>query len=503
MAQEHITIDGSHVSIEQVASFAYGECRSQLSNSVAFQAHIDSGHHLVKQLLNSNQRIYGLTTGFGHSIAQSIEPEDSTRLQENLVRYHGCGLGNYFDTETTRAILLTRLVSLSKGYSGVSYALLEALDALIRHDILPLIPSEGSVGASGDLTPLSYIAAALMGERDVRYQGNIMSARDALAICKLDSYQLKPKEALALMNGTSVMTALAALAYSRSRTLLNTATRVSAMACRALDGKPEQFHPDLFKVKPHPGQIKVANQAYHYLIQSYPDHDGSELQCAYSIRCAPHVLGCLADALDHYQSVIEIELNSSNDNPIVDVETGRIHHGGHFYGGHIAMVMDGLKTLVANVADLIDRQIALVLDTRFNNGLPLNLSVSPNSEPFHHGFKAVQITVSACTAEALKLTMPASVFSRSTECHNQDKVSMGTIAARDTIRILELTEQCLAAGYLVAAHASYIRNNLLNAEQPKHLKAFIDEHPLLNEDRVLEGELRNLTHQIRQNDLSL
>jgi histidine ammonia-lyase len=175
------------------------------------------------------------------------------------------------------------------------------------------------------------------------------------------------------------------------------------------------------------------------------------LQDRYSLRCAPHVLGVLADSLNWLRSFIEIELNSANDNPIIDAEAERVLHGGHFYGGHIAFAMDSLKTLVANVADLLDRQLALLVDVRYNHGLPSNLSGAPADRAMlNHGFKAVQIGTSAWTAEALKNTMPASVFSRSTECHNQDKVSMGTIAARDAIRVLELTEQVAAATLLAA-----------------------------------------------------
>jgi histidine ammonia-lyase len=227
------------------------------------------------------------------------------------------------------------------------------------------------------------------------------------------------------------------------------------------------------------------------------------LQDRYSIRCAPHVLGVLADSLGLLRQFIETELNSANDNPIIDADNERVLHGGHFYGGHIAFAMDSLKNLVANVADLLDRQLALLVDTRYNHGLPSNLSGAPAATAMiNHGFKAVQIGASAWTAEALKNSMPASVFSRSTECLNQDKVSMGTIAARDALRSLELSEQVAAATLLAAQQGVWLRQRLEDARPlPAPLAAMHSElaetFPPLIEDRALEGELRLCLAQIR------
>jgi histidine ammonia-lyase len=229
------------------------------------------------------------------------------------------------------------------------------------------------------------------------------------------------------------------------------------------------------------------------------------LQDRYSIRCAPHIIGVLQDALPFMRQFIETEVNSANDNPIVDGEGEHILHGGHFYGGHIAFAMDSLKNTVANIADLIDRQMALVMDPKFNNGLPANLSGSTGPRrAINHGFKAVQIGVSAWTAEALKHTMPASVFSRSTECHNQDKVSMGTIAARDCMRVLQLTEQVAAAALLAMTQGISLRvkqNELNEASLTPSLATTLaqvraDFEPLV-EDRPLEAVLRQTVAKIQ------
>ncbi len=218
------------------------------------------------------------------------------------------------------------------------------------------------------------------------------------------------------------------------------------------------------------------------------------MQDRYSIRCAPHVVGVLEDMLPVFRTTIETEINSANDNPLFDPESGEVLHGGHFYGGHVAFAMDSLKNLVANLADLMDRQLALLVDTRFNNGLPANLSGATGARAaINHGLKAVQIAVSAWTAEALKLTMPASVFSRSTECHNQDKVSMGSIAARDALRVLELTEQVAAAHVIACSQALRLRQmagEISSAMMGAEIAELMARAPFIEEDAPLDANSR-------------
>ncbi|MDO9322051.1 MAG: aromatic amino acid ammonia-lyase, partial [Pseudomonas sp.] len=263
-----------------------------------------------------------------------------------------------------------------------------------------------------------------------------------------------------------------------------------------------------FAAKPHPGQMQVAAWIRADLAIDAPTAPLHRLQDRYSLRCAPHVLGVMADSLGLLRQFIETELNSANDNPLIDAEAGRVLHGGHFYGGHIAFAMDSLKNLVGNVADLLDRQLALLVDTRYNHGLPSNLSGAPAATAMiNHGFKAVQIGASAWTAEALKNTMPASVFSRSTECHNQDKVSMGTIAARDALRSLELTEQVAAATLLAANQGVWLRQRDASRALPAALALMhaelTEDFPPVIEDRALEGELRLCLTRIRSQHWSL
>lgn len=338
----------------------------------------------------------------------------------------------------------------------------------------------------------------------------MVSAR-AFELAGLKPIVLRPKEGLAIMNGTAVMTGLGALAFKRAEQVSRLATRLTSMATIALMGNPRHFDERLFAAKPHPGQYAVATRIREDIAGFDRDHAPTRLQDRYSIRCAPHVIGVLEDMAPAFRQLLETEINSANDNPLVDPDTGEILHGGHFYGGHVCFAMDGLKTLVANVADLCDRQLALLVDTRYNHGLPSNLTgASPEMAPINHGFKAIQIGVSAWTAEALKLTMPASVFSRSTECHNQDKVSMGTIAARDCLRVLELTEQVLAAHLFACTQALRLR---LRAGElgPKRLgdniAAFIeqfgDDLPMLEEDRPTDRVLRRLCERFKRGDVAI
>jgi histidine ammonia-lyase len=492
--KDKVIFDGQPLTIEDVCQLARRQAACELSRDAHFIARIDKGAQFIDTLLKEEGFVYGVTTGYGDSCTVAVPLHLVEALPQHLYTFHGCGLGSYFDAEQTRAILAARLNSLAQGFSGVRYRLLQQLAALLKHDILPLIPQEGSVGASGDLTPLSYVAAVLAGERDVLYQGQCQSAQTVLARLDIEPLTLKPKEGLAIMNGTAAMTGLACLAYQRAEYLSQLATRITSLASVALKGNAYHFDEQLFSVKPHPGQNRVAGRlrADLQLSTGAPRHD-TRLQDRYSLRCAPHVIGVLEDSLPWLRQFIENELNSANDNPIIDAEGERVLHGGHFYGGHIAFAMDALKTAVANLADLMDRQMAQLMDPKFNHGLPANLSGADAGQAMiNHGFKAVQIGVSAWTAEALKLTMPASVFSRSTECHNQDKVSMGTIAARDCLRVLELTEQVAAAMLLAVVQGVELRGSreALSPALQKTCAQVREQAAFLSADRAMEQELR-------------
>ncbi len=495
-----------NLTIEDIVQVAQSSDHVGLSDAEDFRERIDAGVRFLDKILSEEGHIYGVTTGYGDSVMFEVPYDLVEELPMHLTRFHGCGLGDFFTPEQTRAILAVRLTSLTRGYSGVSWNLLDLLVELLNRNILPVIPQEGSVGASGDLTPLSYIAGTLIGERDTYYKGDVVKADVAFEQENLSAIKLRPKEGLAIMNGTAVMTALACTAFKRAEYATKLMARITALSSLALKGNSNHFDDILFSVKPHPGQNRIAKWIQTDLNHYEHPRNSHRLQDRYSIRCAPHVIGVLADSLPWLRSMIENELNSANDNPIIDGIGEHILHGGHFYGGHIAMAMDSMKNCVANLADLADRQIATMVDIKMNHGLPPNLTaVQGDRRHINHGFKAIQIGCSAWTAEALKLTMPASVFSRSTECHNQDKVSMGTIAARDCLRVLQLTEQVLAATLLAAVQG--IRIRIISKELSKDsltadVRAMVDDissfFELLEEDRPTDLLLRETIGYIQE-----
>ncbi|HEY3452079.1 MAG TPA: aromatic amino acid ammonia-lyase [Myxococcales bacterium] len=501
-----IAVGERPLTVEDVLALAHGSARATLDPDPALRARIRASHEQLTRLLGHAGNVYGVTTGFGDSCENAVGQDLALEMPRNLMRFHGCGTGRTLPEVEAAAVLAVRLAALSRGYSGVREVLLERLCELLEKRILPVIPEEGSVGASGDLTPLSYVAALLAGEREAQVDGKVVEAAQALKGAGLEPLTLGPKESLAVMNGTSVMTALGCVAYERAERLSRLAAVVTAMASDGLRGEPAHFDDRIFALKPYPGQRQFARWLREHL--EYDPKKGrsaQRIQDRYSIRCAPHVVGVLLDALPWIRRTLEIELNSANDNPLVDPETGEILHGGNFYGGHVCFAMDGLKNAVANVADLLDRQLALMCTPHFSNGLPANLvAITGPERVAHHAFKAMQISASALTAEALKLTMPASVFSRSTECHNQDKVSMGTIAARDALRVLELTETVAAIGLLATCQAADIRgvDTMKKRTREMHaaVRAFV---PVNTADRRQDLDIVAVLERLRRNELPL
>jgi histidine ammonia-lyase len=484
---KEIIIGRDNLTLEQFLTVARDQAPVRLSEERVFRQELRRSVTSLKNAIHDGVPVYGVSTGYGKSCGIRLTRDQVLKHSgASPVRFHGCGTGEPISVVATRAAMVCRLVCLSRGYSGVTLGLLEQLVAFLNHGITPVVPCEGSVGASGDLTPMSYVAAALSGEREVFYKGRRMPASKALQLTGLKPYTFAPKEGIAMLNGTSTMTGLAILAIERASRILEANIAATALTVHALKGKARHFHPTVGAAKPHPGQIYVAKRLTELL-----DANGSttdlesqtqeNLQDPYSLRCAPQIAGVLYDALTWLRQWVETEANSANDNPLFDPETGEPLMNGNFYGGHIAFAMDGLKTAVASLADMSDRQVALLVDPLLNRGLPGDLvGVQGDFSVFHHGFKAMSLSTSALAAEALKLTMPAGSFSRSTESHNQDKVSMGTIAARDADRVCTLAERTLAIHLLAAAQGCEMRGK---TDQRPRL------HPILRRIRALSAPL--------------
>ena len=338
-----ITLGAEPWSVEQVMAIARGEAQVAIDNSPSWRNKISASRQFLEQLWQEGTTVYGVTTGFGDSCGQSIPEPLVEELPVHLMRFHGCGMGQHLSPELGRAVLAVRAKSLCSGFSGVRLELLEQLTTLLNRDIVPVIPEEGSVGASGDLTPLSYVAAVLMGEREVYYKGQRRSTAEVFQEEAIAPVGLRPKEGLAVMNGTAVMTALACAAYQRAAYLTRLTSRITALTVEVLQANRNHFNQRLFAAKPYPGQAQIARWIREDLGDHSPTSAAPRLQAHYSIRCAPHVIGVLADALPWMKQHIETELNSANDNPLIDAELEQVLHGGHFYGGHIAFVMDSMK----------------------------------------------------------------------------------------------------------------------------------------------------------------
>ena len=496
---------GEHpLTIEDVLALAHGD--ALLSLDPQSTAKIAASADFLARLIAQDHAVYGVTTGVGDSVTTAIPPAIAQQMPLNLLRFHGCGVGPNLDEPAAAAVLAVRVASLARGHSGVRVVVVQRLCELLNRRILPVIPSLGSVGASGDLTPLSYVAALLVGEREALVDGKMVDAAQAVQLLAEPAFELREKESLSIMNGTSVMTALACLAFDRARRLCRWSAALTAVCSDVLRGNPGHFDQRLFELKPHPGQVQVAAWIAHDLQVELPRAKAlTRLQDRYSIRCAPHVIGVLVDALTWMRPWLQTEINSCNDNPLLDPESERVLHGGHFYGGHVGFAMDSCKAAVASVADLLDRQMAHLCDPEMNNGLPANLVLVDGAYAvIHHGFKAMAIGTSALAAEACKLAMPAAVFSRSTECHNQDKVPMATIAARDCLQTLELAEHCAAMLTLAVAQAVDLREFSGCHHRAQLLTAAVRKLvPVVSADRRMDIDIAQILELYRQGQLPI
>ena len=469
-----LSIGEARVTHKDVARAARGELAVALTEQSAWHERMVRSRQVVDARIRNGEPFYGVNTGFGASVVNSIAVEHGAKLAANLYAFHGCGVGALLRPDETRAILVTRLAQLAVGWSGIRVDTMRAMVRLLQADILPCIPELGSVGASGDLTPMSYVAAVLSGEREVFFRGAQCPTAEAFKAAGIEAIVLQHKEALSIMNGTSVMTALVAMSLDRAEAFARAHAVVTAWTSFLLRGQPAHFDERLFIAKPHPGSQRYASWVRSGLACSArPPLGTGKLQDPYSVRCAPHVLGVLLEVLEQGVASVEIELNGAGDNPLIDEEARVALHGGNFYGSHVTHVADTLKLHLAHAAEILERQLVLLCHSTQTSGIPENLVLTAGpGNTSHHGFKAIEILSSALVAEAMKQAGPASIFSRSTEGHNQDKVPMGSIAARDLRSIQNLTDHMLAISILACAQATDATKRA--AELPPPLRALYD-----------------------------
>ncbi|MDK1028464.1 MAG: histidine ammonia-lyase [Anaerolineae bacterium] len=466
MAASTITLDGKSLTIEDVIQVAYGapsNPKVELSSDAIKR--VERAAQAVKDLLARGEVAYGITTGFGAFKDKLISTGQVETLQRNILMSHAVGTGNPFDLPTTRAIILIRANTLASGYSGIRLITLQLLLELLNRGVHPRIPEKGSLGASGDLAPLAHMGLVLIGEGEAEYQGQLISGKEALQKADLQPVVLAAKEGLALTNGTSVMGALGTLAVHRSERLSNTADAAGCLSLEALHGTTLAFDERIHKVRPHPRQQNCASNLRKLLAKSefVRGHDSSNVQDAYSLRCIPQVHGAVQEAIAYTRWVMEIELNSVTDNPLIffDDDTGKVTilSGGNFHGEPLSIAMDYLSIALAELGNISERRIMRLTDEASNaNVLPAFLTKNGG---LNSGFMITQYTAAALATENKILAHPASVDTIPTSANVEDHVSMGCTAALKTHQILENVEHILAIELLAAAQGIDFRRESL------------------------------------------
>ena len=429
----------------------------QLGLDADARAAVGSSLEKIVSVVEGGEQLYGVNTGFGQLANVRIEDGELDQLQDNLIRSHAVGMGELLPDEVVRLIMVLKVKGLAQGYSGVRPALIDAICELVNNGILPTIPEQGSVGASGDLAPLAHLSCALLGVGDVRVEGETQPASEALARAGLAPIKLAPKEGLALLNGTQVSTALALAAAFRTERALSAAVTAGAMSADAIKGSDTPFDERVQRVRGHAGQIAVASLLRELMAGS--DIRASHVDCdrvqdPYSIRCQPQVVGACLDVLRHVFDVLRVEANAVTDNPLVFAETDAVLSGGNFHAEPVAFAADYLALSIAEIGALSERRIALLIDSNFS-GLPPFLVKDGG---LNSGFMMAQVVAAALASENKALAHPASVDSLPTSANQEDHVSMATSAANRLHRMLDNTINIVAIELLAAAQGIEIHH---------------------------------------------
>jgi histidine ammonia-lyase len=451
MPSPTFVLDGQTLRIEDVVHIAR-EPHARVTLKPEARRKLLESRRVVERAIKSSQTIYGINTGFGKLANVRIPPDQLDQLQTNLIRSHASGVGSPLPASVVRAVMLLRANVLLRPTSGVRPELVDALVALLNAGIVPVVPEQGSVGASGDLAPLSHIGLALMGEGEVLSVDAVLgSARTALADAGLAAYRFAPKEGLAFINGTQAQTAMLALMVHDAQLLWRTAIAAAAMSLEALRGTPAPLDARIHSMRPHAGQIQAA-QLMRALLEdsaireSHREND-PRVQDAYSLRCAPQVLGAVADAIEFARQTVAVELNASTDNPLV-FENGDVISGGNFHGQPVAQALDVLALTLTTLQAIAERRIERLVNPDLSQGLPAFLTKEPG---LCSGLMMVQIAAASLVAESRALAMPASIGSIPTDANQEDFVPMGMAAAFKAGRILTNAQRVVAAELLCAA----------------------------------------------------
>jgi histidine ammonia-lyase len=519
MPSEIVTIDGNSLTIPAFISVIRGGARVELSREAV--EGVDRSREWLVQHLAGGATLYGVNTGFGKLANVNVPPEQLLQLQRNLILSHVAGVGEPLPVEVVRGIMLLRANVLLRVTSGVRSVLIQRLVDMLNAMIHPIVPEQGSVGASGDLAPLAHVAYALMGEGDVivsegpqpsvpaasievppRAVRPRITAAAALRSAGLEPVVFQAKEGLSFINGTQVQTSILGLLVHDSGNLWRTANAAAAMSVEALKGTPEPFDERIHRARPHRGQLESARLMRELLTESeiWESHraDDPRVQDAYSLRCVPQILGPVKDIIDYAAGVSEIEFNASTDNPLVFGD--EVLSGGNFHGQPVAFVLDMLAVALTTVAGVSERRIDRMLNPDISQGLPPFLASSPGLES---GFMMVQITAAALVAESRTLCTPASVQSIPTDGNQEDYVPMGMTAALKCRRILANAQHVVAAELLVAAQGLECHKPLRPGRMVEAVYHRVRELvPPLTQDRPLTDDIERLTRLVQEEALA-
>lgn len=496
---ETVIIDGSPLTPEQVVAIALGQTRAIAGADL--DERLAPARRLVDEAVDSDSVVYGITTGFGALATTHIGKDDAEALQYNLVRSHATGVGKPMPDDVVRAMLLLRARTLAMGHSGVRPIVVRKLLELLDRGILPVVPSQGSVGASGDLAPFAHLALPLIGEGQVRIDGVVKPTEEA----SFEPIELLTKEGLSLLNGTEGMASMAALAHHHAANLVIAADAAAALSVEALLGSARPFRPELHALRPHPGQVASAARiaglmAGSGIIASHTDDFDHAVQDAYSLRCAPQVHGAVADTVDHLHRVLSIELGSLVDNPIVFADRGEVISGGNFHGEPLAFVCDFASIAVSELASISERRTDRMLDPVRSQGLPPFLAANPGVES---GYMITQYVQAALVAENKVLAHPASVDSVPTSGGQEDHVSMGWGAGRKLLEIIDNVRRVIAIEILCAVQAVEYRQPLKPGAGTTRLMAAVRERVTpLDGDRSHAGDIDAVAAMIESGEIA-
>jgi len=495
-----VQIDGESLTIENLVSVARNGETVELSSSA--RDRMIKSREVVESALREGRTVYGVNTGFGDLAQVSIDPQDVARLQVNLLRSHSAGVGSPFPVEIVRGMMLLRANALAKGYSGVRVVLVETLLQMLNKGVIPIVPEQGSVGSSGDLAPLSHMALVLIGEGSAQYRGEVLEGAKAMSRARIPTPALEAKEGVALINGTQPMSAIGVLAVNDSMELMRNACIAASMSLEALRGTRVAYDERIHSVRAHRGQIDVARAMRSILLDSEINRSHAncgKVQDAYSLRCVPQVLGASLDTIRYVRGVMETEINSATDNPLVFPEDGRVISGGNFHGQPVALAMDFLGIALSETANISERRVNRLVDPKLS-GLPAFLTTKSGLDS---GLMIAQYTAAALVSENKVLSHPASVDSIPTSAEQEDHVSMGTIAARKARQILGNVKNVIAIEYMCSAQGIDLLSPLRPSEPiAQAMEVIRGVVPRLEDDRCLSEDIGKICKLIDERRIS-